>query len=86
MFIGQIPSKEDYEQFVSKLKKAGQEKTKEIEAAASKVMQEVEKAKKDGKGTADAYLKGLKEGELLGPLPSATCRADYQLLLPMSTP
>jgi flagellar biosynthesis/type III secretory pathway protein FliH len=64
MFIGQIPSKEDYDQFVSKLKKAGQEKTKEIEAAASKVMQQVEKAKKEGKGTADAYIKGLKEGEL----------------------
>jgi flagellar biosynthesis/type III secretory pathway protein FliH len=64
MFIGQIPSKEDYDQFVSKLKKAGQEKTKEIEAAASKVMQQVEKAKKEGKGTADAYIKGLKEGKL----------------------
>ena len=63
MFIGQIPSKDDYDQFVNKVKKAGQEKTKEIEAAASKIMQSVDKAKKEGKGTADAYLKGLKEGE-----------------------
>ena len=62
VLIGQIPSKEDYDQFVSKIKTEGEKKKKEIEASASKIMQKVEQARKEGKGSADAYLKGLKEG------------------------
>lgn len=61
ILIGQIPSKEDYDQFVNKIKTEGEKKKKEIEASASKILQKVEQAKKEGKGTADAYLKGLKD-------------------------
>lgn len=61
VLIGQIPSKEDYDQFVNKIKTEGEKKKKEIEASASKILQKVEQAKKEGKGTADAYIKGLKE-------------------------
>jgi hypothetical protein len=47
---------------VQKIKTEGEKKKKEIEASASKILQKVEQAKKEGKGTADAYLKGLKDG------------------------
>jgi hypothetical protein len=62
MLIGQIPSKDDLGNWVQKAKDIGKDQMKEVEAAASKVLKEVEKAKKDGKGQADAFLKGLKEG------------------------
>jgi hypothetical protein len=63
MLIGYIPGKEDIDAYVNKLKAEGKEQLKQVEASASKILQEVEKARKDGKGQADAFLKGLKQGK-----------------------
>ncbi|KAK8858531.1 hypothetical protein IAR55_002758 [Kwoniella newhampshirensis] len=61
MLIGQIPDKADIDAWIKKAKETGEEQLKQVEVAASKVLKEVEKAKKDGKGNADAFLKGLKQ-------------------------
>jgi vacuolar-type H+-ATPase subunit H len=63
MLIGQLPSKEDVDKLIAKFKEIGEQRLKDVEASASKVLEQVQKAKKDGKGQADAFLKGLKEGE-----------------------
>lgn len=62
MFIGKIPGKGDFDAYVKKAKEMGQDQLKEVEASAKKILDKVEQAKKDGKGQADAFLKGLKEG------------------------
>ncbi|RSH89378.1 hypothetical protein EHS25_002490 [Saitozyma podzolica] len=61
MLIGQLPSKEDVDKLIAKFKEIGEQRLKDVEASASKVLGQVQKAKKDGKGQADAFLKGLKE-------------------------
>lgn len=61
MLVGQLPSKEDFQQYIDKAKKIGEEKLKDVEGTASKILQQVEKAKKEGKGQADAFLAGLKQ-------------------------
>lgn len=63
MLIGYLPSQQDIEGLIKKAKGMGEDKIKEIETAASKVLASVDKAKKEGKGQADAFLKGLKDGE-----------------------
>jgi len=60
MLIGYIPGKEDIDAYVKKLKEEGKEQLKQVEASASKILKEVEKAKKDGKSQADSFLQGLK--------------------------
>jgi dsDNA-specific endonuclease/ATPase MutS2 len=67
MLIGYIPGKEDIDAYVNKLKQEGKEQLKQVEASASKILQEVEKARKEGKGQADAFLKGLKQGASYRP-------------------
>lgn len=63
MFIGKIPSREDFDEYVQKAKDIGQDRLKEIEDASKRVLEKVEKARKDGKSQADAFLSGVKEGE-----------------------
>ncbi|OCF33443.1 hypothetical protein I316_04863 [Kwoniella heveanensis BCC8398] len=60
-FIGKIPDKADIDALIKKAKDIGEDQLKQVEAAASKVLKKVEEARKDGKGQADAFLKGLKE-------------------------
>jgi hypothetical protein len=62
MLIGKLPSKEDVDRMITKAKDMGEDQLKQVEQAASKIMAEVIKAKKEGKGQADAFLAGLKEG------------------------
>jgi hypothetical protein len=62
MLIGKLPSKEDVDRMITKAKDMGEDQLKQVEQAASKIMAEVNKAKKEGKGQADAFLAGLKEG------------------------
>lgn len=64
MFVGKIPSREDFDEYVKKAKDIGQDRLKEIEDASKRVLEKVEKARKDGKSQADAFLSGLKEGEI----------------------
>jgi len=74
MLIGYIPGKEDIDGYVQKLKDEGKDSLKQIETAASKILQEVEKAKKDGKNQADSFLQGLKQGQhLVSLLPGPSC-------------
>lgn len=61
MLIGQLPSSADIDGLINKAKSMGEEQLKQVEATASKILKEVEKAKKEGKGQADAFLKGLKD-------------------------
>ncbi|WVQ80522.1 hypothetical protein IAT38_002627 [Cryptococcus sp. DSM 104549] len=61
MLIGKIPDKADFDNLIKKAKDIGQDQLKEVEASANKVWEKVEKAKKDGKGQADAFITGLKE-------------------------
>lgn len=63
MLIGKLPSKEDFEAMIKKAKEVGEDQIKQIEQAAGKILQEVNKAKKEGKGQTDAFLTGLKQGE-----------------------
>ncbi|WVR06295.1 hypothetical protein IAU60_003325 [Kwoniella sp. DSM 27419] len=60
-FIGKIPDKADIDAMIKKAKDMGEDQLKQVEAAANKVWKKVEEARKDGKGQADALLKGLKE-------------------------
>ena len=63
MMIGYIPDKADVDEAIKKIKEIGADQLKQIEASAAKISQQVEKAKKDGKGQVDAFITGLKEGE-----------------------
>lgn len=67
MLIGKIPTKEDVDNLIKKAKDVGEEQLKEVEKSASKIMAAVDKAKKDGKSQADAYLTGLKAGKCYFP-------------------
>ena len=49
---------------ISKVKAEAAEQLKQLEAASNKVWKEVEKAKKEGKGQANALIKGFKQGQL----------------------
>ncbi|EIW73680.1 hypothetical protein TREMEDRAFT_67496 [Tremella mesenterica DSM 1558] len=61
MLIGRLPSKESIEQYVTKAKELGEQKLKEVETSASKILAQVEKARKEGRGQADAFIAGLKQ-------------------------
>jgi len=61
MLIGQIPSGADIDGLIKNVKQMGEKQLKEVEATAAKILQQVEKARKEGKGQADAFLKGLKD-------------------------
>ena len=63
VMIGKLPDKEDFEKLIAKAKEVGGEQLKAAEKAAGKVLEQVEKAKKEGKGQANAFLAGLKQGE-----------------------
>lgn len=63
MLIGKIPDKADFEGMINKAKETGAEQFKAAEKAASKVLEQVEKARKEGKGQANAFLQGLKSGK-----------------------
>lgn len=63
MLIGKIPGKEDIDNLITQAKQVGEDKLKQVEQTAAKILEQVNKAKKDGKGQADAFLKGLKGGE-----------------------
>ena len=63
MLIGQIPNKEDVDKLIAKAKEMGKDRLKGVEEAAKKVLDQMDKAKKDGKSQADAFLKGLKDGQ-----------------------
>ena len=65
MLIGKLPSKEDIDGMIKKAKEVGEDQLKQVEQAAGKILQEVNKAKKEGKGQADAFLAGLKQGASL---------------------
>lgn len=65
MFIGKIPGKADIDAYVKKAQEMGQDSLKEVEKSAKKILESVEKARKDGKSQADAFLTGLKQGECL---------------------
>lgn len=85
MFIGKLPSKEDFDQYVKKAKDIGQDRLKEIEDASKRVMDQVEKARKDGKSQADAFLAGIKDG-MYSNLAELEPKTDKtQPLLPIST-
>jgi len=58
-----VPTKEDFDQYVNKAKSVGQDSLKEIETQSKKVLERVEKARKDGKSQADAFIAGLKDGQ-----------------------
>lgn len=62
VLVGKLPDKEDLNKFIQEAKEKGAEQFKAAEKAASKVMEQVEKAKKEGKGQANAFLTGLKQG------------------------
>jgi len=62
MFIGKIPGKADIDAYVKKAQEMGQESLKEVEKSAKKILDSVDKARKDGKSQADAFLTGLKQG------------------------
>ncbi|WVW84736.1 hypothetical protein I302_106771 [Kwoniella bestiolae CBS 10118] len=51
----------DFDSLIKKAKEVGGDQLKQVEESAGKVYKEVEKARKEGKDTADAFLKGLKE-------------------------
>lgn len=63
MFIGRMPTREDFDEYVKKAKDIGQDRLKEIEEASKRVLEKVEQARKDGKSQADAFLSGVKEGK-----------------------
>jgi len=60
MLIGKIPSVEDFNDLAAKLKSEGKDKLKDLEAAASKVYANVEKAAKEQDKTGDAFVAGIK--------------------------
>ena len=64
-FVGMVPTKEDFDQYVNKAKSVGQDSLKEIETQSKKVLDRVEKARKDGKSQADAFIAGLKDGQFM---------------------
>ncbi|WWC70819.1 uncharacterized protein I206_104771 [Kwoniella pini CBS 10737] len=51
----------DFDSLIKKAKEAGGDQLKQVEETASKIYKEVEKQRKEGKDTADAFLKGLKD-------------------------
>ncbi|ODN74412.1 hypothetical protein L202_06815 [Cryptococcus amylolentus CBS 6039] len=61
LLIGKLPDKADIDNLVKKAKEVGEDQLKQLESSANKVWLKVEEARKDGKGQADALLKGLKE-------------------------
>jgi hypothetical protein len=63
MITGLVPSGANVQEMIEKAKAIGKDQLKQVEASANKVLKEVEKAKKEGKGNADAFIKGMKEGE-----------------------
>lgn len=71
-FIGKIPDKDDINKMIAKAKEQGAEQIKAAEKAASKVWEQVEKAKKEGKGQANALVTGLKQGASWRSGPSAS--------------
>ena len=83
MLIGYIPDKADFDQMIKKIRSEAADQVKQLEAASSKVWQQVEKAKKEGKGQADSFLKGLKQGkwacsfDRLSPVPPPPIRSTY---------
>ena len=58
-----VPTKEDFDGYVNKAKSVGQDSLKEIETQSKKMLDRVEKARKEGKSQADAFILGLKDGQ-----------------------
>ena len=61
MLIGKIPDKEYIDGIIQKAKEIGEDQIQQVEKAASKILAEVNKAKRDGK---DAFIAGLHAGRL----------------------
>lgn len=57
--IGKLPSKADLDGMIKQAKEVGEDQLKQVEKAASKILAEVNKAKKEGKGQVDALIAGL---------------------------
>ena len=68
-----MPSMGNIDDMIKKAKEMGGDQLKQVEQAASKVLAEVNKAKKDGKGQADAFLSGLKQGKCRSPFLFKRC-------------
>lgn len=79
VFIGRIPDKEDFEKMIAKAKETGAEQFKAAEKAASKVLEQVEKARKEGKGQANAFLAGLKSGKSTVSIPAQAYAQPLQV-------
>ncbi|ORX40125.1 hypothetical protein BD324DRAFT_616419 [Kockovaella imperatae] len=60
LLIGYVPDKSDIDGMINKVKSEAADQLKQLEAASNKIWKEVEKAKKEGKGQADALIKGFK--------------------------
>jgi len=60
-----VPTKEDFDGYVNKAKSVGQDSLKEIETQSKKMLDRVEKARKEGKSQADAFILGLKDGQFI---------------------
>lgn len=81
VLIGKLPDKEDLNKFIEKAKKEGAEQFKQAEKAASKVMEQVEKANKEGKGQANAFLTGLKQGKWIGAFETELTMQPLRVML-----
>ncbi|KAK4684706.1 hypothetical protein P7C73_g5461, partial [Tremellales sp. Uapishka_1] len=61
MVTDRLPSSKDIDAMVEKAKSIGQEQLKGLEDSASKILQQVQQAKKDGKSGTDSFINGLKD-------------------------
>ncbi|KAL1410542.1 hypothetical protein Q8F55_004555 [Vanrija albida] len=60
MIVGSVPSTDDLEKYVKKIKDEHADQLKQLEAAAAKVYKSVEKAVKDGDDAGKAFVKGVQ--------------------------
>lgn len=60
MLIGKIPTVDDFNDLTAKLKAENKTQLKDLEAAASKVYANVEKAAKDKENAGEAFVAGIK--------------------------
>lgn len=60
MIAGSVPSTEELEKYVKKIKEEHADQLKQLEAAADKVYKSVEKAVKEGDDAGRAFVKGIQ--------------------------
>ncbi len=59
MLIGKLPTQANINDVIQKAKEIGKDQLEQVEKTASKILAQVDKAKKEGKGGVDALIAGL---------------------------